>query len=459
MGRRKARLQKSPTGDGYLSVDVSRLRVGTSLQAPIYDDRHDRNVLLLSAGTEITTSVLDKLRVRGIETIRIHPTELARMDAMKPRTETSPRNSTDAKDDPVRSEGSWGVSADSFLHQVERHPGRGYESQRIQQFRDKFQSSLTQTESLFTQLSSGNRVSGNTVLEVSREATLQIANDLDLFVSLGLAPNPDRYPMRHSLQSSMVAMSIGTTLGLSKEELTELGAGCLLHDLGMLRIDQEIYELDRVLDPIEFLEITKHPTYTFELIQDVNVLSTGSRMVAYQIHERCNGSGYPRKRKKEQIHYLARIAAVADAFVAMISPRPYRPAYLPYHALEEIIRGTRLHLFDPDVVRALLHTVSLFPIGSYVETTDGRVGTVVRANGEEYTRPLVELFAPCQSVKDHMRPVVEVYDPNHPEAAHEVVDLTQHPELSIKTPLTELPTRQVIPNTVAADVALAEDWE
>ncbi|HID23576.1 MAG TPA: HD domain-containing protein [Planctomycetaceae bacterium] len=309
----------------------------------------------------------------------------------------------------------------------------------MEEFTSKFQASLSQTANFFHELTGGGRVHDKEVTDISQEGVLQIAKDSELFISLGVTPNSGEYPMQHSLQSSMLAMSIGTTLGLTQDELIELGTGCLVHDLGMLRIDQRIYQSTSILDPIQFLEITKHPTYTFEMIRAMEGLPIGSRMVAYQTHERCNGSGYPRKRKKSQIHYLARIAAVADAFVAMISPRPYRPAYIPYHALEEIIRGTRSHLFDPEVVRALLHTVSLFPIGSYVQMSDGRVGKVIRANGEKYTQPVVELW-----------------QPNGLHGPSETVDLTKTPELTITAPLRELESPEA---TEAIAAELSDAWE
>jgi HD-GYP domain-containing protein (c-di-GMP phosphodiesterase class II) len=140
------------------------------------------------------------------------------------------------------------------------------------------------------------------------------------------------------------------------------------------------------------LEITKHPIIAFEAVQDSIHVSGRAKVVAYQIHERCNGRGYPRRREGNQIHYLAKVAGIADAFVGLVSPRPHRPAVLPYRAIEKIVHGTKAGLYEPSAVRALLHTTSLFPIGSYVELTDGRVGRVIRSTGATYDRPIVPKF-------------------------------------------------------------------
>ena len=149
------------------------------------------------------------------------------------------------------------------------------------------------------------------------------------------------------------------------------------------------------------------------------------------MHERMNGSGYPRQRRGEQIHPLARIAAVADVYVALVSPRAYRPAMLPYSAMEHLVRGSRSGLFDRAVVRAFLETVSMFPIGSYVELSDGRTGRVVRANPDKYTAPVVQVETDNES---------DVPD---------IIDLSQEQDLSIVRPLPNPAKKTSAPERVA----------
>jgi HD-GYP domain-containing protein (c-di-GMP phosphodiesterase class II) len=138
--------------------------------------------------------------------------------------------------------------------------------------------------------------------------------------------------------------------------------------------------------------VTKHPIFVFDMLKDASHIPNRSAFIAYQIHERCNGKGYPRRREANQIHFLSKVAAVADVYVGLVSPRPHRPGMLPYLAVERLLHGVRNGLFDRTAVRALLNTISLFPIGSYVELSDGRVGRVLRANGERYDRPVLEVW-------------------------------------------------------------------
>jgi hypothetical protein len=115
------------------------------------------------------------------------------------------------------------------------------------------------------------------------------------------------------------------------------------------------------------------------------------QLVAYQVHERPDGSGYPRGREKKCIHLFARILHVADAYLAMTAQRPFRLPLMPYAAMECLLRQAEKNRVDPDVMRSLLRVLSLFPIGSYVRLSDGSLAEVIRANPHSFSRPLVAL--------------------------------------------------------------------
>lgn len=403
----------------FLSIDVERMQVGVTLRAPIYDYGDNNNLLLiLATGTTLTESLLSRLKRRGVAKVTIHRTEAARLMAGK----GSPQSDNGAGQAIQRPANSrWNCSPASFVNKIATHGAQSYDAAAIARFATNYHASLIQVERLFDGLSHGDINFAAPLAALSSESLIRIADDLDLFVALGLEPATDKYPCKHSLQTAMVAMSIGTILGLKPDELIELGIGCLVHDAGMLKISPTLVNAKRSLNRIEFLEITKHPTLTFDALRYVKDVPNGARLVAYQMHERLDGSGYPRRRTANQIHYLAKIAAVADVYVALVSPRPHRAGMLPYHAIEQVLHSARKGLFDPAVVRALLHTISLFPIGSYVELTDGRIAKVVRSNRDAY-----------------MSPVVEVIDPGVTGEGGQIVDLYRNRELRISRAVPEI---------------------
>ncbi len=434
----------------YVSLDLSKLQPGSKLRAPIWDDGSDRDVLLLAAGTVLSASSLELLRARGIRNVRVHRSDVARLTGTKGTPDRYAASGKGTREPDRDSASHWGTTSDSFVHQVVRHGTRPYDSGQVERNAAAFRKSVSSMRHIFEGMANGDLNSAPELATVASSALSQISSDLDLFVSLGLVPAHDSYCGQHSLQTAMLAMSIGTVLGLRKEELVELAIGCLIHDAGMLRLRGSATELPRELSTLEFLEVTKHPSITYDLLRDLREVSVGSRHVAYQMHERCDGSGYPRKRTAPQIHPLAKIAAVADVFHALVSPRPWRPSVLPYEAMKRIILDTRRGLFDSDVVRALLKTVSLFPIGSCVETNDGRVGKVVRSNGDQYTRPVLELWTP--GARDESTRIVNLAEADGLEIRR-----------ALDEPPVELPTRKATSSAATAsqaDAAAALDhWE
>ncbi len=193
----------------------------------------------------------------------------------------------------------------------------------------------------------------------------------------------------HCVNVALLAMGIGIEMGLDATNVRNLGLAALVHDWGMAGVAPEIAEANRRLTEDEFYEIKKHPITSLRLLEKLPKVPSVVPLIVYQVHERPNGNGYPRGRTGERIHPLAKIISVADAYQALISPRPFRPPLMRYAAMECILRQARTGDLDAEVVRALLMVQSLFPIGSYVSLSDGSVARVLRRNGDKYRRPIV----------------------------------------------------------------------
>lgn len=309
-----------------------------------------------------------------------------------------------------------------FADRLRMHGATSYDSATHQRAVERQLQTLDQLRDLLETLSGHRDVELDELQKNTARTLDQAAEDLDLFVSLGINPGLNTSLFAHSTNVSVLAVAVGVRLGLDADALRDLGTGCLVQNAGMLLLDAGLYESPKILSDGEFVEIAKHPLISTDLLyRNMTEVPLGVRMIVYQIHERCNGSGYPRGMTGDKIHPLAKIAAVADAYVALVSPRPHRPALLPYHAMAKMLADVKAGLFDAPAVRALLNTVSLFPIGSYVELNNALVGKTIRANGAAYDRP-----------------IVEVWRRNNLTASPQVVDLTKAPELKVVKPLTSL---------------------
>jgi putative nucleotidyltransferase with HDIG domain len=176
-----------------------------------------------------------------------------------------------------------------------------------------------------------------------------------------LAALTDRLESRHGYTSdhttavSRIAVAIGRRLGLRKDELANVELGALLHDVGKLDVPETILSKPAALNELEWRAMRRHVESGERLLHRVVDRPAVLGVVRWH-HERWDGDGYPDGKRGEQIPLAARIVAVADAFQAMIEPRPYRRGRTEQAALEEIRRNAGTQ-FDPHCVEALQDVV------------------------------------------------------------------------------------------------------
>lgn len=170
----------------------------------------------------------------------------------------------------------------------------------------------------------------------------------------------DHYTYSHSKYVTAFAVKIASEMKLPDKEVEIVRKACQLHDIGKIGINDYILTKKRRLNRKEWEEVKKHPQKGAAILEPLTFLKEpkgGVIELIKQHHEKYNGTGYPQGLKGEDIELGARIMAVADAYHAMISNRPYRRALSQKKAVDELMRYSNSQ-FDPKVVEAFLRILT-----------------------------------------------------------------------------------------------------
>ena len=180
----------------------------------------------------------------------------------------------------------------------------------------------------------------------------------------------DEYTFVHSVNVGIMAGVLGHWLGYKGEQLQEITLAGLLHDMGKTQIPQHILNKPLRLNEEEMKMMRLHPIIGYKLAQDSGRIPHEVALGILQHHERMNGSGYPSGVNKERIHPYAKILAVVDTYDAMTSPRAFQSKGTPPEAIK-IMLEERFDRLDPDICTVFLDNLRDSFIGNLVELSDG----------------------------------------------------------------------------------------
>jgi len=212
----------------------------------------------------------------------------------------------------------------------------------------------------------------------------------DALVCLSHLKEVSEYTALHSIRTCILALAFGRHLALSRDELQVLGLGAMLHDIGMIKVPEEILNKQSELTASEFDTMAKHVTWGLEILRTAGDLPPGALEVVAQHHERGDGSGYPNQRKSGSITPAGYIGAIVDVYDAITSDRHYNTGLSAEDALKRIYEW-REKDFDAPLVEDFIRCMGIFPIGSLVELSTGSIGVVITINRARRLKPKVAL--------------------------------------------------------------------
>lgn len=270
--------------------------------------------------------------------------------------------------------------------------------------------------SMFEEVRMGNAVDVGGAKLLVEEISDSVSRNPGALISLARLKTADDYTYMHSVAVCAMMVALAKQLGLDQAQTRSAGLAGLLHDLGKAVMPMDVLNKPGKLTDGEFTIIKSHPVEGHKmLLGGVNVDPIAIEVCLHH-HEKMDGSGYPDRLGGDQISLWARMGAVCDVYDAITSNRPYKSGWDPAESLRKMAEWTKGH-FDPQVFQAFVKGMGIYPVGSLVRLSSGRIGVVTEQTSKSLTTPRVKVFF---STKSNMRIVPQLIDLSSPDTSEKI---------------------------------------
>ncbi|WP_425060224.1 hypothetical protein SCACP_08970 [Sporomusa carbonis] len=224
------------------------------------------------------------------------------------------------------------------------------------------------------------------------------------------------YMFSHAINTCILSVMTGLSMGYDSNQLDELGLAALLHDVGKIKFSRHLaLQFPNYLTRNEREEYRRHSFYSLEILRENHNLSVNVVNACFQHHERWNGSGYPMGLKGDAISEYAQIIGIADVYDRLIAGVPYRLPTPVYYAVA-ILNKAAGEYFNPAIVDKFNQNVAIYPMGKIVRLNNRQSGLILGVGIHNKTTPIVRIISSQDG--NHINQLVEL-------------DLMKNPELFI----------------------------
>ncbi|WP_462076253.1 HD-GYP domain-containing protein [Nitrospira sp. CMX1] len=257
--------------------------------------------------------------------------------------------------------------------------------------RQTYQAAKTIVQNAMYDTRLGRAINMDEVNRVISDMSDSILRNPDALTSLTRLKNFDEYTFYHSVNTSILAMSLGRHLEFDRTTLHQIGVGSLLHDIGKTKIPTEILNKPGRFKPDEMEIMKQHVLRGVEILSTTTGLGDSYLRPALEHHERVDGTGYPHRRVRRELSQFGMMAAVVDIYDAMTSDRCYHKGQAAHEALQFLYRLSLEGHLDAVLVQQFIYVVGLYPVGSVVELNTGETGIVKEVHHHAPLAPVVLL--------------------------------------------------------------------
>lgn len=264
--------------------------------------------------------------------------------------------------------------------------------------------------SMFHEMRMGKAVSLKATNEFVDEIASSVQRNPGALISLARLKTIDNYTYMHSVAVCGLMIGLGRQMGFNEDDVREAGRAGLLHDIGKAKLPMKVLNKPGKLTDEEFSIIQAHSTEGHQILEDGKDANDTLLNVCLHHHEKIDGSGYPHGLKGDEISHYTKMCAVCDVYDAITSNRPYKLGWHPSESIQKMTEWCDGH-FDKDVFQAFVKCIGIYPTGSLIRLTSGRLAVVLDQSGNSLLTPTVKAFYSTRT-KTYTKP--------------EIVDLSRH---------------------------------
>ncbi|MDR2371021.1 MAG: HD-GYP domain-containing protein [Treponema sp.] len=381
-------------------IAVKNLHPGMIFSEPVYIEG---NNILVPAGVEIRKKDIDRLNSWGVESVETEGDAVsiaagqkkekaaAGADPAAPETAkkapgtAEPREAAPAPESPVKGKASAKKAPSSALSLTEVQENKGaYRS---------YMDLIERLDAVFNNIMGGVSVEIRSIDSITSRLLQAVRDERDSIIGYILGGEVTGHEMaKSSVNAAILSALIAIELKIPNHKIMQIITGALLHDVGMFRLPREITDKRGGLSDAELQRMQAHPLYAYKIVSKTLLYPEEVGHVVLQHHERWDGEGYPRRLAGTDIDLGARIVSVADAFEAMVSQKSYRNSMVGYQAMKNLLSDNSRR-FDPDVLKAFIQTMGIYPIGSIILLNNGALARVIEVHGDAPLRPKIRILA------------------------------------------------------------------
>ncbi|MDR1446936.1 MAG: HD-GYP domain-containing protein [Treponema sp.] len=378
-------------------ISVSILQPGMKFTEPVYIEG---NNLLVPASVEVRKKDIERLHSWGIDIVQTEGdiitlskskgSEASSPPASQPRDGEAEKKAPSPEETSLPEEQAPNPSA-----AAQKKKPSALSLMDVQENKEAYRSYLETIEKLdqvLAGIGEGVSVEARSIDNIAARLLQAVRDERDSFIGFILGGEVSGHEMaKSSVNAAILSALIAQELKLPNHKIMQIIIGALLHDAGMLRLPKEILDKRGGLSETELQRMKNHPLYTHKIVSKELLYPEDVGLIALQHHERWDGEGYPRRVSGSAIDMGARIVSVADAFEAMVSQKSYRSSMMGYQAIKNLLSDNSRR-FDPDVLKAFIQTMGIYPIGSIILLNNGALARVTEVHGDAPLRPKIRVL-------------------------------------------------------------------